>query len=569
MTEILVRPLDNVSFDTERQWLRRYGFIVAAYIATTLATGAYWLGDTPDYVESIVQFSRGVDHWMWDFAHLLWRPLGWVLYSAFAPVTSVFVGKNEHLNVMVTLNAVSWLAGLVCVVCIYSLARRMSGRAWIANVVSLSFVFTQVFLNWAQAGSAYVPGLALLLVGFRISITRGEDPARAGRMSVLAGIALGGAVCLWVPYLLAVPAAVVAPLCLFGFTRERFRFALQTAITSALFTGSVYLAVIAGLRMQTLGEVRTWIALSGHGADYSGVKRMVFGFARSFINMGNDGLLFKRYLLSDPFNPVSLRDLLGTTLCKLGLFYLFAGSLILSLFRLSHGKRILALFIVNAVPVMGLAFFFASSEPERYLPLFPVLFIAIASCLGAPSRAFKAVAVVFLPVMVITNLAVVAKPVLDRQQEAAVSRVRDLLPRLDERSVVFAATYLMTFNRTFPFHPINRTGRLHLSALVSPGTSWNLHWREDFASRVLATWRAGGATWISKRAFSQRPRPEWNWAEGDDRRVSWKDFPLLCNQFELGEDVGGPDGFVQLIASPRNEQFLAPLAAKSHPMTHA
>jgi hypothetical protein len=294
MTDILVRPLDNVSLDTERQWLRRYGFIVAAYVATTLATGAYWLGDTVDYVESIVQFSRGVDHWMWDFAHLLWRPLGWVLSSAFAPVTRFFVGKDEHLNVMVTLNAVSWLAGLVCVISIYSLARRMTGRAWIANVVSLAFVFTQVFLNWAQTGSAYIPGLALLLVGFRISITRGEDPTGHGRMSLLAGAALGGAVCLWVPYLLAVPAAVLAPLCLFGFTRQRIRFAFQIAITSAVVTASVYLSVIAGLRMHSLHEIRSWIAVSGHGADYSGAKRMVFGFARSFIIMGNDGLLFKR-----------------------------------------------------------------------------------------------------------------------------------------------------------------------------------------------------------------------------------------------------------------------------------
>ena len=31
--------------------------------------------------------------------------------------------------------------------------------------------------------------------------------------------------------------------------------------------------------------------------------------ARSVINMGNDGLLFKRYLVHDPLNTVSLADL--------------------------------------------------------------------------------------------------------------------------------------------------------------------------------------------------------------------------------------------------------------------
>jgi hypothetical protein len=227
-----------------------------------------------------------------------------------------------------------------------------------------------------------------------------------------------------------------------------------------------------------------------------------------------------------------------------------------------RNKRILALFIINSVPVMGLAFFFASSEPERYMPLFPMLFIALAVCLSGPSRIFKTTAFAFFAVMIVTNAAAMLKPVLDRKQEAAVSRVRDLLPRLDDRTLVFAATYqddLMIFSRTYPFHPVNRSGRLHLSALVSPGTSWNLHWAEDFASRVLSTWKESGATWISRRALSQRPRPEWNWAEGDDRRVSWKDFPLLFSHLDLGESVGGDDGFVQLLPSPKNQQFLSNL----------
>jgi len=565
MTDLLVPPLHGTAVGASegasslRQWLRRYGFAIATYVAATLATGSDWMGDTVDYVESIVQFSRGVNHWMWDFAHLLWRPLGWVLSSVFAPITRVFVGENEHLNVMLTLNAVSWFAGLVCVICIHSLTRHVSGRVWIANVAALCFVFTQTFLNWAQAGSAYVPGLALLLAGFHILITRAEGDARR---SVLAGAALAGAVCIWVPYLLVVPAAVFAPLCLFGFTRERFRFAIQTAVAFSLFTGFTYLAVIAGLRLTTLGEVRAWIASSGHGIDYSGVKRMIFGFAKSFMNMGNDGLLFKRYFLADPYNPVSLGQLFGDTLWKLALFYGFVASLMINLVFSPRNKRILALFIINSVPVMGLAFFFASSEPERYLPLFPMLFIALAGCLSGPSRVFKTIAFTFFAVMIVTNAAGMVKPVLNRKQEASVSRVRDLLPRLDDRTLVFAATYqdeLMIFSRTYPFHPLNRGGRLHLSALVSPGTSWNLHWAEDFASRVLSTWKEGGATWISKRALSQRPRPEWNWAEGDDRRVSWKDFPLLFSHLDLGESVGGDDGFVQLLPSPKNEQFLSRL----------
>jgi hypothetical protein len=37
--------------------------------------------------------------------------------------------------------------------------------------------------------------------------------------------------------------------------------------------------------------------------------------------MEYDGLLFKRYLLDDPYNVVSFADLVGLSLWKLALFY--------------------------------------------------------------------------------------------------------------------------------------------------------------------------------------------------------------------------------------------------------
>lgn len=536
--------------------LPRWSFAALTYVIATLVTGANWLGDTVDYVESIVLFSRGVDHWMWDFAHLLWRSLGWVLSTLFAPATRVFVGPDERLNVILTLNAVSWISGFVCVILIHSLALQVSGREWIANFVSIASVFTYCFFNWSRAGSAYVPGLALLLTGMLLSMRNSR--------SILAGIAAGAAVCLWVPYLLIVPAALMAPLILFGLTRERVHFATRCAIVAALVTAVAYLSVMAGLRLTTIEQVRAWIAWSGHGVEYSGAKRVVFGFARAFLDMGHDGLLFKRYLLKDPYNPVTLRDLAGATVVKLSVVYGFAASLIVTLMRFS--RRFLVLLAVGFLPVLGLALLFGGSEPERYLPLFPIGFMALASGLSAPSRLFKAIAVAFFSVVAVTNVAAMANPVLERREEAAAERVRDLLPRLDERSLVFAATYqdeLMTFNRTFPFHPVNRSSRFHLSVLVSPGTSWNTHWCEDFAARALSTWRHGGTTWVSKRALATRPLPEWSWAEGDDRRVSWSDFPRLLSHLDLGEAVGGADGFVQLLPSLHNMRYLSHLTTSA------
>lgn len=572
MTDLPIRPIDVVSANpvgTARlaalvQWVRRFGFVVATYLVVTLSTSSPSMGDTVDYVESIVLFSKGVNHWMWDFAHLLWRPLGWVLSSLFAPVTRLFVGSNQALNVMLTLNSVSWVAGLVTVICLHSLALRVSRRTWIANTVSLLFVFTNVFLTWTQVGSAYVPGLALVLVALHISMMRAEHSVDV-RTAILAGTALAGAVCVWVPYILVVPTVAAAGLCLFGLTRERIRFAVQTTLAFSIITAVAYLAVIAELRFTTLKEVTQWIIASGHGVDYAGFKRMCFGFARAFVNMGNDGVLFKRYFLRDPFNPVLLRDLFGIALWKIGAVYGFVFSVLGTLVASRNNKGILALFVINSVPVTGLAFFFGSSEPERYLPLFPMFFLALAASLRVPARTFRAIVFAFVCVVVVTNTAVMAWPSADRKQKEAEARLSVIWARLDARSLVFAATFqdeLVTFNRTYPFHPINRSGRFRISALVSPGTSWNLHWCEDFASRALLTWKRGGTTWVSRRALARHPRPEWNWAEGDDRRVSWNDFPLLFSHLELGQPAGGADGFVQLLPTAKNEEFLSRLTTR-------
>jgi hypothetical protein len=567
MTELVVRLLDKAaagasegtsSLTSLRQWLRRYGFVVAAYVGATFATRANLMGDTADYVESITLFARGVNHWMWDFAHLLWRPLGWILSLAFAPVTRVVVGENDRLNVMLTLTSVSWLAGLLCVVLVHSLVRQTTGRTWVANVTALALIFTHGFLNFTQAGTSYILGLALLIGGFHLLITRQD--------AILGGAAFAAAVCLWVPYVLAIPAAVLSPLILTRFDRTRIRLALKTAVSFVFFTGVAYLAVIVGLRLHTLDQIRSWIAWASHGTDFGGPKRAFFGFARTFIDMGNDGLLFKRFLLSDPFNPVSLRDLIVASLWKLGLFYIFVASVVAGLLYSAQSRRILALLIVNGSFVLGFAAVFAGSDVERYFALYPSLLLATATCLSnASPRFFKAVLVVFIAFMIVVNSTATARSVLDRKQETVASRVRDLLPRIDARTLILVANWqddLVSFTRTYPFHAINRDGHFHVSALVTPGTSWNLHWREDFASNVLRVWREGGAVWISSRALTARPRAEWNWAEGDDRRVSWKDFPTLLSPMDLGERVGGEDGFVLLLPSSKNKEFLTSLAAK-------
>jgi len=113
------------------------------------------------------------------------------------------------------------------------------------------------------------------------------------------------------------------------------------------------------------------------------------------------------------------------------------------------------------------------------------------------------------------------------------------------------------FYWTFPFHPLNRNGSIAVYHVLEPGTAQILRWRENFAARALSVWQAGGDLWISKRAFSTRPRPQWNWAEGADARVSWLDLRDFFSRLETVRSLGDEDGFFLLAPSSKNREILA------------
>src|SRR6185369_11501883 len=195
-------------------------------------------------------------------------------------------------------------------------------RNWIVTTVIVFFIFSHAFLNFSQTGSAYIPGLALTMAGIYVLIVSSNEPQLLFRGSLLAGLALTAAVCMWFLFGLAIPAALLCPILLFGWNRTTWRLTLQTSITFGVLLAIAYLIVVVGvLHITTVAGFKAWVADASHDTDISGASRMVFGFARSFIYMGNDGVLFKRYLLHDPFNPVSLSDLVRFSLWKILLFY--------------------------------------------------------------------------------------------------------------------------------------------------------------------------------------------------------------------------------------------------------
>lgn len=95
--------------------------------------------------------------------------------------------------------------------------------------------------------------------------------------------------------------------------------------------------------------------------------------------------------------------------------------------------------------------------------------------------------------------------------------------------------------------------------LILVGHSSAPRWRNSFAEDARDVWSRGGTVWLSGRAFSRRPKAEWNWVEGDEIAVPWSDVPSFFSSFDLGRSVGDRDGFVCLARTPHNEQILRDL----------
>jgi len=538
---------------------------VLVYFLAALFTSAYFMADTADYLDSILAYVNGRDYDFWEFGHLFWRPLGALLFSMARPPAQQLGANNDRITATYVLLGVNLLSGVVSVCALRAFIGRLMKPPWVATAVASVFAFSHAFLNFSQTGCSYIPGLALVLVSLYLLAHCGDEPRRHLAAAFAAGISLAGAVCLWFPYILVLPATAAMPLLLGQFNRKRCEL---TGMVTAVALGCIMIAyglVIGMLGITSSAQFMDWMSASSHGNDVKGITRMFFGFARSLIYMGNDGILFKRYLVGDRFNPVSLIELVRISLWRIALFYTFLGAICFNL--VSGSRRIFYFLVAGILPVIIFAIFFDGGAVERYLPAYPFVFLGLAVCLAnwKSHLTSTSLAAAFCFVMVVVNAAAMANVVLERQQRETAARIADLLPRLNSKSRIVTANWqdqLVNFHRSFPLHPVNRSAEISIGALVTPGTDSVARWREDFAKYAFTTWDNGGNLWISRRLLSNRPRSEWNWVEGDDQRISWTDFYEFFRGLELEEYSLDADGFALIIPSTANKNYLAELFQK-------
>jgi hypothetical protein len=542
---------------------RRADLVVAsAYVLLTTCTVPFFMADTIGYAEAI-----GVRRFR-DFGHLGWYWVGFVFSELLMPLTQPIVGPSLQVNITFTLVVLNWLTGLMSVLLMRSLVFRVTRRQGAACAAAFALMVSQAFLNFTQSGSSYTFGMAFLQLGTWLLVTRDEQEPATLHTALAAGASLFVAVAVWFTYVFSMPAALLAPAILHGFTRRRLMNAVRTGCILAILVLTTFGAAGYSLGISSFEEARKWVADAAHGVrGMKGVPRAVLGIARSFIDTGNDGPMVKAYLVNDPYNPVSLGDILRTSVWRVALFYAFVGAIAVNLWRSPLGRRVLVLLAVNAVPVLAFAIMWQGAAIERYLLLYPVFFLAFG-CSLASTRAIRVLqqaSVAFVAVMAAVNVGVMAKPVQAAREQAVVERISALAPMLRPSSMVAVVTQLdevWAFEWTFPFNPINASGRLATYHLVEPGTNRALIWRELFAEQALSAWSRGGDVWVSRRVESGRPLREWKWVEGDDPTVSWNDVTGFFARLEMGRPVGGADGFLELPPSAGNRALLDDVAAR-------
>jgi len=536
------------------------GLLVSSilYFVLLLTLPVQHFGDTSYYVSDIKKYAEtGDPALLWEAGHLLWRPTGYAAAFASGYITQRPFEDSHILSVLTALNGV---LGWLFVTSTYLTARHFTSQT-ISSCVAISAAITNAFVNYTQSGCSYVPGLAFLGLATYNAVKVSAKSSRWN--SVAFSLCLALAVLLWLPYVIVLPSLVT----LFALRHQENGILVSKALRSLAATVVLilcaYLVALWSADISSLSEATEWLRESSHGITHErGVHRAVFGFARSFVYLGDDGNLFKRFLVRDPFNPVSFAELVRTSLMKLAIFYMWLAVLLHAIWRYTTNDIRVSAFVA-IICVLAFAVYWQGGDLERYFPLFPLLAAATAATLrhdGKSKRLLTTVNIAFAVIMIVSNI-ILRTTELHDLQEKFQNRVRTVCHLLlsghlqPDDLMILATPHDELFQARANFRDTQ------LSALKLTHPIWVGHrdaprWRSQVSRRVFDTWLKGSQVWVSKRLLAEKPKASWKWVEGDDPRVSWKDIHSFFASLQYGKVIGGEDGFYQLSRTPTNERLL-------------
>lgn len=540
-----------------------YGIVILAWFLLLVLTRSLFAGDTAWFVDDILGFlHRDPAVWahMADFGHIAWRPVGWLLSAA---VLHIFALPYPEVVVIAgVLEAVNIAATLVCAVALTTWGLRVTGSPFAAGAAAICFLWTTTILDASRSGSPWIPGLAFLLLACAT--------ASSSRALWISGLLAGISVLFWMPYFLTVPAVLAVRLLSPGGPKGKaaIRPALRFVGAAALVVVAGYAVAAAARGVNSWGALAGWIREASHGDVRNGlVARFFFGLPRSILDFADEGIMLKRFVYHDPYSVVNLADIARLGLLKLAPFYAAALLVLVSVYRSVRGRYLALVLLVAAIPNLALALAFDSSSMERYLALFPFLFLCLAWFLREANRTSVLIVCAFCALLMINNLRDLSaghvKAILGAEAGrtaalAAYTKPADLVYVLNAQDAIVRVRYADPFDLNARRLP----GLAGIQPFLGrPGT-----WRERVRSAVLAAWQQHADVWVTVRVRAARPEASWNWAEGSVPGISWQSIQTAFEHLQFGGVIGGRDGFALLPPTEGNREALQALAGDSRPL---
>lgn len=525
----------------ESSWLS-YGLATVIYLLATGLTRPIFMSDTMYYLRTANPSSLE----FWDFGHLFWRALLWILLRHLDDPDVA----TRFLHAFRILDFLSTAAGLAALWCVLGTLRLFTRKTPPAAISATVLSFSQAVLTHSKGGCAYIFGFLALSAGSYAIVSAARSEQGTWYRAGMAGVFLALAICLWFPYIFAVPGALLAPLLFSKQQRDSWRIVIAVASLCAVLSSASYGIVAMHLGIRTIHGLAAWAQRSSHGVTTSGAPRVAFGFARSFISLGeggSHGVVFKRFVLHDPYNPVHISQVIGVTLGKMVLFYVFLGFIFLNLPRSPKGFSVSLELLLTAIPVLGFAVLWAGTDLERYLPLFPVLMLAVGVAVDNMRLRSAAAYIVigFTVALVFANLWSLSAIVRQRQLRELTTTVRSLNDFLPSDSLVLLP----------PMHPLQRIywdfpealplaeHGLKLERIVDLGTNETAQWQKRLCSHMSQRWNKQIPVVIESSLLQTKPAADSSWVEGDDPRVYWKDISGFTSKLEIGNQVGDTNFF--------------------------
>lgn len=533
--------------------LQRRVLVCGIYLAAICATNAYYMADTIWYAQSIA----AGEIYLWEPLHLFWRPFGWLLWRLVDSPLNLTIGTDVQGGIVLVLIWINLIFGIVAVLAMHDVLEHVMDSSILVDFVTVVFVFSQSFLNFVQSGSSYSTSLACLLLGLAVLVRGSGQKSFQFFYNVGAAAIFAIAVCMWFPFILVIPAAVLFPVFLFGWNQRTIKQTIQVAVMGFAFLSLAYISVAVYLQIYSIGDLLSWFGgtYASYGQIFSGMAPMIMGLPRSFLNMGEDGLIYKRFLANDPYNPVSILGLIRPSLVGIFLFYLISFYAAANIIWVRKGRSILALTLVAGLPVIALGSYWHGGDLERYLSFLPFFFLFVTYSLENWhfSPKVKNIIIIYFTVQIIVNIYNMSTITLNRFQETQAVRVNDLLPLLKPHSLVFTMNQqdeLYQVNHNFPLNPTFRPYGEFTDSTIG------LEWPGYFAFKTLSIWQVGGDVWVSKRLLSPRPARDWYWVEGSSQGIAWQEIYSYYSDLQWGQSIGGEDGFLLLLPSQPNINIL-------------